>query len=264
MYLEYWGLTKFPFENVADPYFFYLSQSHEEALSRMIYASKMRKGGAMLIGDIGCGKTMISKVYTNKLIEEGYGVILLTNPPLGPIEFLQEILHQLGIKELPDTKTKLLQILNKNMVYSMEQNKETIVVIDEAQILNEETFEEARLLLNFQNKDRFLLTLVLIGQNELKAKISHITQFYQRIAIRYHLRPFHFLDTAKYIMFREKKAGFTKNVFTTEAMKEIYDYSQGVPRKVNSVCDLSLLIAFNKKKKLIDSSIIRSVVNDLR
>ena len=264
MYLEYWGLTKFPFENVADPYFFYLSESHEEALSRLLYASKMRKGGAMLIGDIGCGKTMISKVYTNKLMEEGYGVILLTNPPLGPVEFLQEILQQLGIKDLPDSRARLLQILNKHMIYNMEQNKETIVIVDEAQILNEETFEEARLLLNFQNKDRFFLTLVLIGQNELKAKISHIAQFYQRIAIRYHLYPFHLLDTAKYILFREKKAGLTRNIFTTEAIKEIYDYSQGVPRKVNSVCDLSLLIAFNKKRKLISSGIVKSVVDDLR
>jgi general secretion pathway protein A len=264
MYLEYWGITRFPFENVADPYFFYLSESHEEALSRLLYASKMRKGGAMLTGDIGCGKTMISKVYTSKLMEEGYGVILLTNPPLGPVEFLQEILYELGIKELPDSKAKLLQMLNKNMTYNMEQNKETIIIIDEAQILNEETFEEARLLLNFQNKDRFFLTLVLLGQNELKAKISHIKQFYQRIPIRYHLHPFHFLDTTKYIMYREKKAGFTKNVFTTSAIKEIYEYSQGIPRQVNSVCDLSLLVAFNKKTKVVDSGIVKSVINDLR
>jgi len=177
---------------------------------------------------------------------------------------LQEILQQLGIKDLPDSRARLLQILNKHMIYNMEQNKETIVIVDEAQILNEETFEEARLLLNFQNKDRFFLTLVLIGQNELKAKISHIAQFYQRIAIRYHLHPFHLLDTAKYILFREKKAGLTRNIFTTEAIKEIYDYSQGVPRKVNSVCDLSLLIAFNKKRKLISSGIVKSVVDDLR
>jgi len=98
----------------------------------------------------------------------------------------------------------------------------------------------------------------------LKAKISQITQFYQRIAIRYHLRPFHFLDTTKYILFREKKGGLTKNIFTTKAIKQIYEYSQGVPRKVNSVCDLSLLVAFNKKRKVIDSGIIKSVVDDLR
>ena len=263
MYLKYWGIKKFPFDNVADPSFFYLSESHEEALSRLLYASQMMKGGAMLTGDIGCGKTLISKVYMKKLIEEGSEVSLLTNPPLGPIEFLQEILHQQGITELPDSKFKLLQILNKNVIHNMEQDKETIIIIDEAQILNEKTFEEARLLLNFQSNDRFLLTLVLIGQTELKVKMRQIKQFDQRIAIRYHLRPFGFLDTAKYIMFREKKAGFTKNIFTTKAIKKIYEYSQGVPRKINSVCDLSLLIAFNKKRRFIDSGIIKSIIEDL-
>ena len=135
----------------------------------------------------------------------------------------------------------------------MERNKVTTVVIDEAQILNKEAFEEARLLLNFQSKDKFLLTLVLIGQDELKVKIWETEQFDQRIAIKYHLRPFAFLDTAKYILFREKKAGFKKNIFSTKAIKTIYEYTGGVPRKINSVCDLSLLIAFNKKRKLIES-----------
>jgi len=264
MYLEYWGLRRFPFDNVADPSFFYLSESHEEALSRLIYASKMGKGGAMLTGDIGCGKTLISKVYTKKLMEEGAEVSLLSNPPLGPVEFLQEILYQLGISEVPDTKTKLLQILHKRMMDSLEQNKETIIIIDEAQILNEETFEEARLLLNYQSNDRFLLSLVLLGQTELKVKIRQIKQFDQRIAIRYHLHRFPFLDTIRYIMFREKKAGFARNVFTTKSIKTIYEYTGGSPREINSVCDLGLLIAFNKKKKFIDSGIIRSVIDELR
>jgi len=264
MYLKYWGLKKFPFDNVADPSFFYLSESHEEALSRLLYASKMMKGGAMLTGGIGCGKTLISKVYMNELMEEKSEISLLTNPPLGSIELLQEILYQMSITELPDSKTKLLQLLNRKLIDNMEQNKETIIIIDEAQILNEETFEEARLLLNFQRNDRFLLTLVLIGQAELKVKIRQIKQLDQRIAIRYHIHPFHFLGTAKYIMFREKKAGFARNVFTTKAIKEIYEYSQGVPRKVNSVCDLSLLIAFNRKRKVVDSGIVKNVVDDLR
>lgn len=263
MYLQYWQLKKFPFENVTDPYFFYLSENHEEALSRLLYAAKMRKGGAMLTGDIGCGKTLISKIYMKKLVEEGSEVIILTNPPIGPIEFLQEILHQLGIAEPPDSKSKLLQILNKRMLHNMELNKVTTVVIDEAQILNKEAFEEARLLLNFQSKDQFLLTLVLIGQAELKVKIRETEQFDQRIAIKYHLRPFPLLDTAKYILFREKKAGFKKNIFTTKAIKTIYEYTGGVPRKINSVCDLSLLIAFNKKRKLIESGIIKSIIDDL-
>jgi len=263
MYLKYWGLSKFPFDNVADPSFFYLSESHEEALSRLLYASKMMKGGAMLTGGIGCGKTLISKVYMNKLTEEESEVSLLTNPPLGSIELLQEILFQMGITELPDSKTKLLQILNKKLIDNMEQNKETIVIVDEAQILNQETFEEARLLLNLQGNNRFLLTLVLIGQTELRVKIGQMRQFDQRIAIRYHIHPFGFLDTTKYIMSREKKAGFAKNVFTTKAIGKIYRYSQGVPRKINTVCDLGLLIAFNKKRKFVDSGIIKNVIAEL-
>ncbi len=263
MYRTYWGLKRLPFENVADPYFFYLSVFHEEALSRLFYAYKTGKGGAMLTGDIGCGKTLLSKVYMNKLIEEGSEVILLMNPPFGAIEFLQEIVYQMGITELPDSKTKLLQILNKRLIRSIERNKETVIIIDEAQSLNEESFEEARLLLNLQSDNRFLLTLVLIGQAELKVKIEQIEQFYQRIAIKYHLKPFHFLDTVKYIMFREKKAGYKKNIFTTKAIKTIYEYTGGVPRKINTVCDISLLIAFNRERKIIDSSTAKSVIDDL-
>lgn len=263
MYLSHWGLHKFPFDNVADPSFFYLSESHEEALSRLIYASKMMKGGAMLTGGIGCGKTLISKVYMKRLIDEGAEVSLITNPPSGAVELLQEILYQMDITELPDSKTKLLQILNRRMIDNMEQRRETIIIIDEAQILNEDTFEEARLLLNFQSHDRFLLTLILIGQNELRVKIRQMRQFDQRIAIRYHLKPFQFLNTIRYIMFREKKAGLVKNVFTTPAIKKIYEYSHGVPRRINSVCDLCLLIGFDKKKEFIDSAIVKDVIEEL-
>lgn len=263
MYLKYWGLEKFPFDNVADPAFFYISECHEEALSRLLYASKLGKGGVMLTGDIGCGKTLISKVYEKRLIEGGSVVSLLPNPPLGPVEFLQEILYQLGIAEPPDSKGKILQILQKRMIRNMEQHKETVIIVDEAQILNEETFEEARLLLNLQMDDRFLLTLVLLGQTELRAKVRQIKQLDQRIAIRYHLHPFPLLDTVKYIVHREKRAGFTKNVFTKEAMKTVYQYTRGLPRKINSVCDLGLLIAFNKERKVIDSDIIDNVIDEL-
>jgi type II secretory pathway predicted ATPase ExeA len=223
----------------------------------------MMKGGAMLTGEIGCGKTMISKVYMDKLVEEGSEVILLTNPPLKPIELLQEILYQMGITDTTDSKAKLLQSLNKKIMSNMEQNQETIVIIDEAQILNEETCEEARLLLNLQSNNRFLLTLVLIGQTELRVKIKQMKQFDQRIAIRYHLKPFSLLDTAKYIMFRERKAGLEKNVFTKKSIKRIHEYSKGVPRTINSISDLCLLIAFNRQRDFVDSGIVNNIINEL-
>ena len=263
MYLAYWGLHRFPFDNVADPSFFYLSEIHKEALSRLLYASKMMKGGAMLTGDIGCGKTLISRVYMKRLYQDGFEVSLLTNPPIKPVELLQEILLQMNVKELPSSKTKLLQILNGKIIANREQHRETVIIIDEVQILNEKTFEEARLLLNLQSNDRFLLTVVLIGQTELKERIKKMRQFDQRIAIRCHLYPFTLTDTAKYIMFRERKAGFQKNVFTRKAIEQVYDYSRGVPRVINSVCDLCLLIGYYNKSKNIDSGIVKSVLDEL-
>jgi general secretion pathway protein A len=111
---------------------------------------------------------------------------------------------------------------------------------------------------------RFLPTLVLIGQTELRVKISQLKQFDQRIAITYHLHPFPFLDAVRYILFREKKAGFAKNAFTTKAIKLVYEYTRGLPREINSVCDPSLLVGFNKKREFIDSGIIKSVIDELR
>jgi len=264
VYLDYWNLKKFPFENVADPSFFYLSQSHEEALGRLLYASRMSKGAAMLTGNIGCGKTLISRVYRNKLREAGADVALLNNPPHRPLEFLQEIAYQMGTEEPPDSKTKLLHILYKRMIANMQQNKKTIVVIDEAHVLPEEALEEARLLLNFQNNDHFMMTLLLIGQPELRVKVVRMSGLEQRIPIRFHLRPFDFVNTVKYVLFREKKAGFTNNVFTKEALRKIYDYSGGLPRKINLICDLSLLVAFNEKTKVVKTSTVDTAIEDLR
>ena len=262
MYLEYWGYKKFPFENVPDPDFFYLSRSHEEALTRLIYAAEMRKGGAMLSGEIGCGKTTISRVYMNELSGEKFDIGLIINPKLESKEFLQEILYQFNLKKVPDTKVECLRALNDKMTENMKSNLETILIVDEAQLLNESTFEEIRLLLNFQLNNRFLLTIILLGQPELKQKIKNIEQLDQRIAIKYHLNPFNFEDTSKYIVFRQKKAGKSENVFSSDAIKKIYNYSDGIPRKINNLCDLSLLIGFSTNETVIRPEIIENIISD--
>lgn len=262
MYLEYWEFNKFPFENVPDPDFFYLSKSHEEALTRLIYAAEMRKGGAMLSGEIGCGKTTLSKVYIKELSEDNYDIGLIINPKLESKEFLQEILYQFDINDVPDTKVKCLRALNDKMLDNMKANKETILIVDEAQLLDKSTFEEIRLLLNFQLNNRFLLTIILLGQPELKHKVKNIEQLDQRIAIKYHLTPFNLEETFQYIIFRQKKAGKEDNVFSSEAMEKIYEHSDGVPRKINNLCDLSLLIGFSTNEKAIDSNIVENIIRD--
>lgn len=262
MYLEYWGFKDFPFENVPDPDFFYLSKSHEEALTRLIYAAEMRKGGAMLSGEIGCGKTTLSKVYVQELAGDKYDIGLVINPKLEPKEFLQELLYQFDIADVPDTKVKCLRMLNDKMVENMQVNRETLLIVDEAQLLDDSTFEEIRLLLNFQLNNRFLMTIILLGQPELRNKIKAIEQLDQRIAIKYHLTPFSYEDTGKYIAFRQKKAGSNRNVFGDEAVKGIYEYTTGVPRKINNLCDLSLLIGFSTNEESINLKIVENIISD--
>ncbi|MFC1891617.1 ExeA family protein [Thermodesulfobacteriota bacterium] len=262
MYLEYWGFDEFPFENVPDPDFFYLSRSHEEALTRLIYAAEMRKGGAMLSGEIGCGKTTLSKVYVQELSSDKFDIGLIINPKLESKEFLQEVLYQFGINEVPESKVDCLRTLNDKMLDNMKGEKETLLIVDEAQLLDESTFEEIRLLLNFQLNNRFLITIILLGQPELRDKIKAIEQLDQRIAIRYHLTPFDMEDTVKYIVFRQKKAGKAENVFSQESIEKIYEYTEGIPRRINNLCDLSLLIGFSTNEKLIETKIIENIITD--
>jgi general secretion pathway protein A len=262
MYLEYWGLQKYPFENVPDPDFMYHSAEHEEALFRLVYAVKRNKGAVLLTGEIGCGKTTLSRVFIRQLDEAKYDVGLITNPSLEPVDFLKEALYQVGLTPQSNSKTDLLGLLNNHMLENMKNNRSTLFIIDEAQLIPKNTLEEIRLLLNFQLNDRYLLTLVLIGQPELRDSIRGYKQLDQRIAIRYHLNPLNLDDTRKYIAFRQEKAGQAKAIFTPAALEEIYLQSEGVPRKINNICDLALLIGFSLKIEKIDVDTIRKVVKD--
>jgi general secretion pathway protein A len=262
MYLEYWGFQKYPFENVPDPEFMYYSSEHEEALVRLVYAVKRNKGAVLLTGEVGCGKTTLSRVFIQQLADSEFDIGLITNPSLVPVDFLKEALYQIGLNPHSNSKAELLKLLNDHMLENMGKGRTTLFIIDEAQLIYQETFEEIRLLLNFQLNDRYLLNLVLIGQPELRDKIRAYKQLDQRIAIRYHLNPLSMEDTRSYIAFRLEKAGRKEDIFTAEALEEIYNYSEGVPRKINNICDLALLIGFSTKMEKIEIDIIKKVIKD--
>ena len=262
MYLEYWGLQKFPFENAPDPDFMYHSSEHQEALIRLIYAAKRSKGAVLLTGEIGCGKTMLSRVFVQQLSEAEFDIGLMTNPSMEPVDFLKEALYQLGLDAQSNSKQELLKILNDRMLENVKNNRSMLLIVDEAQLVHQSTFEEIRLLLNFQLNDRYLLTLVLMGQPELRDMVRGYKQLDQRIAIRFHLNPLNLLDSGKYIAFRLEKASRKESIFTAAAIEEIYSYSGGVPRKINNICDLSLLIGFSMKADKLDVDIIKKVVKD--
>jgi type II secretory pathway predicted ATPase ExeA len=264
MYLDYWDLREFPFENVPDPKFMYFSQDFEEALIRLLYAVERKKGAALLSGEVGCGKTTLSRVLIKRLSESAADISLITNPSLEPIDFLKEILYQFGINPGPGvTKADLLNLLNTRMLENLREEKTTLLIIDEAQVISNDTFEEVRLLLNFQMNNQMLLTLILIGQPELRNIIREIKQLDQRIAIKYHLPPLSLDDTTNYITSRLRTAGSRKDIYTADALNEIYRNSLGIPRTINNICDLSLMIGFVSKARVVDYAIVKKVVNDL-
>jgi general secretion pathway protein A len=264
MYEAYWGLSEPPFDNSPNPKFLYLSPEHEEALVRMMYAVRQRKGCAILTGEYGCGKTTLSRALIQRLEGERYEIGLLTNPSWTSVEFLSEILYQLGVETAERTKPELLHRLNEVFFSNYRTGRDSVIIVDEAQLVADDAvFEELRLLMNFQTDDRFLVTILLIGSPELTAKVRRLRHLDQRIAIRYHLNTLDDTHTAQYIMHRLKMAGQANQIFTEEAVKLVFDFTRGTPREINNLCDIALLVGYSKKVNEIDEKIIAGAIRDI-
>jgi len=263
MYKDYWGLTEYPFENLPNPAYMYRSPMHEEAITRLVYAINNRKGAAMLTGEIGCGKTTVSRLLVEQLAARNYQVALIENPSLGPNDFFREILYQFGVSTPNGSRPEMIQLLNDLLYHNLKEGRNSVIIVDEAQLIrNKLTFEELRLLLNFQLNDRSLLTIILIGQPELGRKIKQIPQLDQRIGIRYHLRPLDVPETVRFVLFRLRKAGSKRNMFNNEAFWRVHSCSNGIPRKINNICDLSLLIGCGESAKFINPEIVDKSAHD--
>jgi general secretion pathway protein A len=255
-YERYWGLEAAPFENVPDPRFYVPSVKHEAARQRILYGIQARKGAVMLTGEIGSGKTLLSRALILDLPKAKYNVALLANPSLPEPQFLGEILYQFG---LPVGGSKAVQVrrLNEHLLSNARGGVDTVLVIDEAQtILEDRIFDEVRLLMNYQMNDRFLLTLVLFGQPELRGRIARIPQLMQRIAVRYHLEQFDVEETKAYIQGRLAAAGCSQKLFTVLAVEEIHRRTGGVCRVMNTLCDLCLFIGAQERIERIDRPLV--------
>lgn len=269
MYEEYWKITTKPFENTPDPRFLYSSSQHEEGLYRLLYAVKEQKGAAMLTGVFGCGKTLLARTILRELGKDIYRVVFITNPQLEYIELIMTIAHGLGARDLPLKKTEVLtnvvlESIGAILENNMRDGKKTVVMIDEAHVIVDKgVWEGLRLLLNFQTEDKFLLTLLLLGQPELKDNVDSNKQLSQRIAIRCHLTSMNLEDTAKYIQHRLEVAGAERPIFSEESVSFIYEKSGGIPRRINHICDLALLTGFGRRLEKIDNQIISEVTKDL-
>lgn len=264
MYEEYWGLTEKPFLNTPDPRFLYYSAQHEEVLSRLLYAIQEGVGAALLTGVFGCGKTVIAYVVLKELSGEKYKTALISNPRLDETDLLRMIAHHLGTIEPPVRKTDVLNNIQDILLNNARNGKGSVIIIDEAHSIDSDSvFEEIRLLLNFQLENKFLLTLLLMGQPELKQKVDKNIQLEQRISIKCHLEGLNAEGTKNYIYHRLEVANLKEPIFTKEAISSIHKHAGGIPRRINRLCDLCLLAGFAKKVKKIDEDIVKEEIKGL-
>ncbi len=262
MYENYWGFSVKPFLNTPDPRFLYYSGQHKEALSRLIYTIQERIGAGMLTGVFGCGKTLIAQTLLKELSGQKYKTAYIINPRLNDVDLLRMIVHHLGIIQPPVGKADVLNNLHERLISNMRNGKETVIIIDEAHAIDDDNiFEEIRLLLNFQLEDRFLLTLLLLGQPELKQKIDKNVQLEQRINIKCYLDSLNTEETHNYIIHRLAVAKRTAPIFTEKAISSIFNYSGGIPRSINRICDICLLAGFVKRVDKIDDDIVQEEIN---
>jgi len=264
MYEEFFGLRERPFSKTPDPRFLYYSRIHREALARLLYAVEERDL-VLLTGEIGCGKTTLSRALMDEL-DEGYRVILIINPRLTPMEFLRALAVRLGVDDPSRLKTDLLEQIGSELYRLYEDGVCPVLIVDEAQLVpHKETFDEIRLLTNFQLDDRNLLSVVLVGQPELRKRLAHrvYEPLRQRIGMQCDLQPLSLAETAEYLDYRLQVAGGAAGLFLPPAVERIYRYSGGIPRKINHAAALALLEGFGRDARRIDGTILDAIMNEL-
>lgn len=264
MYEEFYGLREKPFSKTPDPRFLYQSRRHAEALARLQFAVE-DQDIVLLTGDIGCGKTTLSRALIDSL-DERFHPALIINPRLSPSQLLRTVALRLGVEEPERQREGVLEAINARLYAIYEAGKRPAVVIDEAQLIpGKATFEELRLLTNFQLDDRNLMALVLIGQTELRERLDRkqYRALRQRIGMRYHLGPLDADETAEYVRHRLRVAGREELLFAPDALGALHRHSGGVPRVINVIASNALLEGFGKGAEQIGSEIIEDVAVEL-
>ena len=266
MYESHCGLTEKPFQNTLNTRFFYYTPQHRDALMKLNYCIQDGMGAGLLTGVFGCGKTFIAQTIISQLNPERFKFVFISHPPASSLDLLISLCSELGdreilskVKESPLAESIVWSSLKNQISNNHLNGKDTVIIIDEAHIINEvNVFETIRLLLNLQEKDKFLVTLILIGQPELAEKIENLKPLEQRIAVKSRISSLNQEEAGNYISHRLKIAGRSEPIFTKEAIGFIYESTGGIPRRINRLCDLALLSGFMHKVNKIDLGILQA------
>lgn len=265
---SFYGLKEQPFNITSDPHFFYKSKHHEEALFNIRYGIEFRRGFIEITGEIGTGKTTLCHMVVDQLDPAAVKSALILNPGLSGIGLLQAIIEDFGMEVHKKTKINMFKQLNNFLIEESAAGRNVVLLIDEAQNLKPNAFEELRLISNLETKKEKLIQIMFVGQPELKQLLNSpsLRQLRQRINVRYHILPLDKAEIKPYINTRLKAASGNGNVFVDfqdETIDEIYNYSRGIPRLINVVCDRSLLSGFVSETRDITRKIIVKSINEI-
>jgi general secretion pathway protein A len=265
-YLDFFELTQEPFSNAPVSRFYYNSAQHSQALTRLTHAVSNMKGLAILVGDIGAGKTTLARRMLDSLPENEYEAALLVIIHSGITAnwLLRRIALQLGVESPENEKLALLSQLYQRLLQIHEVGKKAVVLIDEAQMLQtREIMEEFRGLLNLEVPERKLISFVFFGLPEIDQNLKLDAPLAQRVAMRYRLEPLTPESTDQYVKHRLRLAGAPRCPFTAEAIARLHAFSRGIPRIINTICDNALFEGFVARKTSLDAPLIERIATDL-
>jgi len=264
MYTSFYNLKTKPFQLNADPKFLWLGEMHKEALAKLKYGVLSNEGFLLLTGDVGTGKTTLINTLIQSLTDD---VICasVSDPSLSKLELFNYIAFLFGIKKNFSTKASFIAYLQKFLLDTHNNKKKALLIIDESQLLTPELLEEIRLLSNIEKTDTKLISIFLVGQNELITILRQERNraVRQRLKLNYNIGPLTPNETDQYIKHRLKVAGADHAIFEPDAVQEIFICSRGYPRRINVICDLALLSGYVNEKKTIDATIAKECVKEL-
>jgi general secretion pathway protein A len=266
--LAYWNLRERPFETTWDIRFFFQSRDHDEALSRLgflVGEQTMLMG--MLTGEIGCGKTLTRAVFTDRIDKQRFRVVVQENSAFTFTEMLGSVVQELDPTAAAGGSSKHArwERLKAVVEHLHEEGRHLVLIFDEAQEMTSATLNELKLLSNLNGAGMNYLTIVLVGQPELRTMVAKLPAINQRISLRFHLNPLDLEETGNYLRHRLKVAGHPNGiVFPPDAVERAFQVSSGVPRELNRIAKLALEFAWVKEFQEVSLEAVEAVIRDLQ
>ena len=266
MYESFYGFKEKPFDLHPDPDYLYMSRVHENTYVHLEYAILENKGFVVVTGEIGSGKTTLLNYLLNK-IGEDFQVGLVNNTNILPSEFLKMVCKEFELDPKTNDKSELIDIFSGYLIDQFAAGQRVVLIIDEAQNLTNDTMEEIRMLSNIETEKHHLIQIILVGQPELRFKLqqSNLKQFAQRVTVHCHLKGLEKDEVREYIEHRLEVGGSERfDIFDPETIEKISDYSRGIPRLINILCDSALVYGFADGLEKISTSILENVYEELK